>query len=264
MTIRPDAEDDPEDVTEDAFLGGALSILQPRKGYRAGIDAVLLAAAVPVGAEQAERVLDAGAGAGVVGLCIARRVPTARVTLVENDPLLVELARANVTRNGLGERVTVIAADVTGPAAELTAAGLRPDSFEHVVANPPYHVEGRGRRPRHAIKAAAHAMPAGSLARWVRLLTRVAAPHGTLAIVHRPDALIELLRLLDGRFGGLEILSLHPRLGEPAVRIILRGRKGSRAPLALLPGLVLHEEDGNRFRPEIARVLRHGAALPLA
>jgi len=116
MTTRPDGEVGLQDVTEDAFLGGALSILQPRKGYRAGIDAVLLAAAVPVVENRVERVLDAGAGAGVVGLCIARRVSTAQVTLVENDPFLVELARANVARNSLRERVIVVAADVTGPA----------------------------------------------------------------------------------------------------------------------------------------------------
>ena len=264
MTTRPDGEVGLQDVTEDAFLGGALNILQPRKGYRAGIDAVLLAAAVPVVENRVERVLDAGAGAGVVGLCIARRVSTVQVTLVENDPFLVELARANVARNSLRERVIVVAADVTGPATDLAAAGLTPDSFEHVVANPPYHVEGRGRRPQHAIKANAHAMPEGSLARWVQFLTRVAAPHGTLTMVHRPEALPELLRLLEGRFGALEILPLHPRQGEPAVRIILRGKKGSRAPLVLKSGLVLHEEDGNGFRPDIARVLREGAALPLA
>lgn len=264
MTTPPDAGDGLEHATEDAFLGGALSVLQPRRGYRAGIDAVLLAAAVPVGTERIERVLDAGAGAGVVGLSIARRVATAQVTLVEKDQQLLELARANVIRNGLGDRVTVIAADVTGSAADLAAAGLPPDSFDHVVANPPYHVEGRGRRPRHAIKAVAHAMPAGSLGRWVQFLTRVARPGATLTIIHRPDTLTDLLRLLEGRFGELKILPLHPRSREPAVRIIIQGTKGSRAPLVLLPGLVLHEEDGGGFRPQVARVLRHGAALPLA
>lgn len=263
MTIRPERAG-PEEVSEDAFLGGALTILQPRHGYRAGIDAVLLAAAAPVAERRADRVLDAGAGVGVVGLCIARRVPTAHVTLVESEPQLVALARENVARNGLEERVTVIAADVTGPAAGLAAAGLAPDSFDHVVANPPYHVEGRGRRPRLSIKAAAHAMPAGSLARWVRFLTRVAVAGGTLTMVHRPDALADLLRLLEGRFGALKIRPIHPRAREPAVRIIVQGKKGSRAPLTLLSGLVLHEGDDSRFRPEVANILRHGAALPLA
>lgn len=251
------------EVTEDAFLGGALSVLQPRHGYRAGIDAVLLAAAAPVGDRAGEQVLDAGAGVGVVGLCIARRVPTSRVALVESEPQLVLLARENVARNDLDARVAVIAADVTGRATVLAASGLTPDSFDHVVANPPYHVEGRGRRPRHPIKAAAHAMPEGVLQRWVQFLTRVTAPGGSLTMVHRPEVLAELLPLLDGRFGALSILPLHPRVGAPAVRILVQGRKGSRAPLRLLSGLVLHE-DGNRFRPEVANILRQGAALPLS
>ena len=261
MTTRID-EVSAREVSEDAFLDGALTVVQPHRGYRAGIDAVLLAAAAPVGQKQGERVLDAGAGVGVVGLCIARRAPAARVTLVENEPELVALAHGNVSRNGLGERVSVIDADVTGSAAALAAAGLSADSFEHVVANPPYYTEGYGRRSRHAIKAAAHAMPAGSLAHWVKFLTRAATSSGSLTMVHRPDVLPSLLGLLEGRFGALKILPLHPRSGEAAVRILIQGRKGSRAPLKLLPGLVLHEKD-NRFRPDVARILRDGAALPL-
>jgi len=251
------------DVTADAFLGGSLEVLQPRAGYRAGTDAVLLAAAAPVGAATSERVLDAGAGVGVVGLCIARRVSTAHVTLVESEPQLAALARHNVARNALESRVTVIEADVTGRAAALAAAGIAADAFEHVVANPPFHVEGRGRRPRHPIRAAAHAMPADALGRWVQFVVRVASPGGSMTMIHRPDVLPDLLSLLDGRFGALKILPLHPRAGEPAVRILVQGRKGSRAPLTLLSGLVLHNAD-NSFRPEMAAILRHGAALALA
>lgn len=250
-------------MTEDAFLGGALTILQPRAGYRAGIDAVLLAAAVPVQSGANERVLDAGAGVGVVGLSIARRVPSARVDLVESEPRLVALARENIVRNDLQERVEIIAADVAGPAAALAAAGLAAEAYAHVAVNPPFHVEGRGRRPKHAIKAAAHAMPAGSLGRWIRFLTRVAAPGGSFTMVHRPEILPELLPMLDGRFGAIKVLPLHPRAGEPAVRILVQGRKGSRAPLTLLSGRVLHNGD-NSFRPEISDVLRRGAALALA
>src|SRR5690606_4473512 len=158
-------------------------------------------------------------------------------------------------RNGLENRVAVVEADVTGRAAALAEAGLLPDRFDHVVTNPPYYVEGRGRRPRHPIKAAAHAMPEGVLSRWLQFLPRVAAPGGSLTIVHRPDVLPELLPLLDGRFGALKVLPLHPRAGEPALRILIQGRKGSRAPLKLLPGLVLHE-DGHQFRPEVAEILR--------
>ncbi|MCL4766879.1 MAG: methyltransferase [Hyphomicrobiaceae bacterium] len=261
MTTRPE-ESGSSDVTEDAFLGGALTILQPRAGYRAGLDAVLLAAAAPAGSGAGERVLDAGAGVGVVGLCIARRVSSARVTLIESEPRLVALARDNVVRNGLEARVEVIAADLTGRASALAAAGLASDAFEHVVANPPFHIEGRGRRPRHPIKAAAHAMPADGLDRWVRFLARVAAPGGSLTMIHRPDVLPDLLSLLVGRFGSLKVLPVHPRAGAHAVRMLVQGRKGSRAPLTLLSGLVLHRDDGG-FRPEVADILRIGTALAL-
>lgn len=251
-----------DDVTEDAFLGGALSLFQPRQGYRAGLDAVLLAAAVPVRGEAPERVLDAGSGVGVVGLCVARRVPATNVALVENEPRLAALARRNVLHNDLADRVEVVEADVTAPGSVLEALGLKSDAFDHVVANPPYHEEGRGRRPKHPIKAAAHAMPAEDLQRWVQFLTRVAAPGGSLTLIHRPDVLPHLLPVLKGRFGGLKILPIHPRVSEPAVRVIVQGRKGSRAPLAILPGVVLHDEN-NRFRPEIVDILRNGAGLPI-
>jgi len=263
MMMSLPEEVSPADETEDAFLGGALKVLQPRAGYRAGIDAVLLAAAVPASTRSGERVLDAGAGVGVVGLCIARRVPTAHVTLVESAPQLVALARRNVERNELESRVQVIAADITDRATALSAAGIVAEAFEHVVANPPFHVEGHGRLPKHAIKAAAHTMPAGGLGRWVQFLVRVTAPGGSMTMIHRPEVLPNLLSLLDRRFGALKVLPLHPRAGDPAVRVLVQGRKGSRAPLTLLSGLVLHNQD-NSFRPEISDILRHGAGLALA
>lgn len=248
------------DATDDAFLGGLLQILQPRAGYRAGLDAVLLAAATPVRA--GERVLDAGSGVGVVGLCVAARVSRALVTLVDREPELVALAERNIARNALQGRVEVVEADVTGPAGTLMDAGLGPETFAHIVINPPFHVEGHGRRPRNAIKAAAHAMPAGHLARWVAFAARVARPDGTLTIIHRADATTELLGRIDGRFGALRLLPIYPRAGAPASRVLLQGKKGSRAPLTLLPGLILHGDD-NQFRPNVAGILRHGEALDL-
>lgn len=243
--------------TEDAFLGGALRVLQPRGGYRAGLDAVLLAATLE--AKGGERVLDMGAGVGVVGLAAARRLSDIEVTLVERDPLLAALARSNIALNGLAERVGVVVADVTRPlreAPELT------ERFAHVLANPPYHIEGRGTPAVEPQKAAANAMPAGAIERWVRFAAAMLRPGGTLTLIHRPDALHALLAALAGRLGGVTLLPLHPRSGEPASRLIVRAVKGSRAGLELRPGLVVHNAD-HGFRPRIEAVLRHGAALDI-
>jgi len=248
------------ELTDDAFLGGRLRLLQPKAGYRAGLDAILLAAAVPAAGAGRVRVLDAGAGVGAAGLAVAARVPDAEVVLVEIDPNLVELARDNVARNGLASRARVIAADIFSPAADLAAQGLEPRSFDCVLANPPYLEEGRASQPADRAKASAHVMAPGGLERWARFLARMATPEGAVTLIHRADALADVLVALGRRFGGLNVLPIHPRAGDPARRILVGGRKGSRAPVRLLSGLVLHGA-GHGFLPELDAVLRDGAPL---
>jgi tRNA1(Val) A37 N6-methylase TrmN6 len=247
-------------VTDDAFLGGMLRILQPLDGYRAGLDAILLAAALQ--AKQGEQVLDVGAGVGAVGLALARRLAEVEVTLVERDGGLVGLARCNIDRNGLAGRACVLTADVTRPLGEMPELSGRAESFDHALANPPYHEPGRGTAAGAPLKAAANAMSAGALERWLRFMAAMVRPGGTVTLIHRPDALQELLTAFGRRFGGVIILPIHPRHAEPASRLLLRAIKGSRAGLEMLPGLILHGAD-NRFRPEIEAILRHGAALDL-
>ena len=249
-------------VTDDAFLGGDLRILQPKEGYRAGIDAVLLAAAAPTRTSRKERVLDIGAGVGVVGLAIARRAPRADVTLVEREASLCELALANIERNGLDGRVRVLQADVSRRLDDLPE--LRPDaeSFDHVLANPPYNPEGAGTVSIEALKAAANVMPGGNLARWARFMAAMARPGGSATMIHRADAVGEVLSAFAGRFGGLLVFPIYPREGKSAIRVLVQGTKGSNASVELRPGLVLHGA-GNRFRPEVEAVLRHGAGLSL-
>ena len=142
--MAADAPNEP--VTDDAFLGGALSILQPKSGYRAGIDGIVLAASVPTG--DGDAVLDVGAGVGVVGLAVARRLAHARVSLVERNPRLAELARSNIERNTLAGRVQLIEADITRPSVEGVMPGAATGTFDHVLANPPFHIEGRGTAAR--------------------------------------------------------------------------------------------------------------------
>jgi tRNA1(Val) A37 N6-methylase TrmN6 len=248
--------------TDDAFLGGALQILQPKSGYRAGLDAVMLAAAVPLAAAGSMRVLDIGAGVGTAGLCLARRAESAEVTLLEREPALAHLAAENVQRNGLGSRVRVVQAEVGLSAAGLQALDLAPESFDQVMANPPFHARDAGTPAPDALKAGAQAMPQEDLERWVRFMARMAGPGGGATVIHKAEALGHLLGLLEGRFGALKVLPLHPRAAAPAHRVIVQGIKGSRASLTLLPGFVLHGA-GDAFTPAAQAILRAGAALPM-
>lgn len=252
------------ELTDDAFLGGSLRILQPRDGYRAGMDAVLAAAAVPAAATiPGLQVLDVGAGVGVLGLCVARRLPNANVTLVEIDPELAQIAAENASRNGLASRTNVIVADATGggPAFDhaLGHGGLSA-AFQHVVSNPPYAVEGEGTLSPELRRARAHSIPPDGLDGWIRFMTTACANGGTLVMINRTEAMPDVLHALDRRFGATEILPLHARAGEPARRFIVRAIKGSRAPLRLLAGRVIHSA-GQDYAGDIEAVLRTGAPL---
>lgn len=268
LDARADAASATPEVSEDAFLGGQLMLLQPVRGYRAGMDAVLLAAAAICKSGNC-RVLDLGAGVGTVGLCIARRMPLSNVTLLERQQVLVGLATQNIARNGLGERARVVCGDVTGPAAELAAAGIAEGGFELVVANPPYFDAGAGTRSPEPIKATSHEMEAaqdsaggGGLERWARTMARAVRPGGGMVLIHTAEALPAIYAAMGGRFGGLIVRPVHPKAGEPAHRVLVSGVKGSRAKARLLDRLVLHGADGS-FTREAEAVLRHGEALAM-
>ncbi len=250
----------PAAITTDDFLGGRIGVLQPKGGHRAGSDAVFLAAAVP--ARAGMRALDVGAGVGVAGLCVLARVLNIELTAVEIDGKLCALAANNASRNGFGGKVSVVNADVTAPGKTLRAAGLLSESYDQVIANPPFHAEGKVRAAPDRGRATAHVMDRGGLAAWVRFFAAMAAPQALLTLIHRPDRLAELLRLLEGRFGDIAVFPLFPKQGEPATRIIVQAEKGSRAGLSLLPGLVLHQENGS-YTAEAEAVLRGGEALDL-
>ncbi len=266
-----------DEVTSDAFLGGAVQLCQPRHGYRAGLDAVLLAAAAQsvcneharlcdrngkTRADQQLNVLDVGAGVGTVGLCLARQRETTSVVLYERDPELVQLARQNIDRNNLNNCVRGVVGQVGCSDIELNELGLAPNSFDVVLANPPFHHAEKGTTPQSDKKAAAHQMQDFGLDHWCRFLVRMAKAEGWLVIVHKMEALDELLLSLKTRAGGLHILPIYPRSGSSAHRVIVAGRKGCRSNLKMLPGLVLHEE-GNGFTPATEAILRHGAALDI-
>jgi tRNA1(Val) A37 N6-methylase TrmN6 len=246
------------DATEDAVLGGRLTLRQPRRGHRFGHDAILLAAATP--AHPGEHAVDFGAGVGAAGLALAARMPGVRVTLAEIDPALVALAADNIRRNGLADRVRAIVLDVTAGARAFAAAALPPGSAARVLMNPPFN-EPKSRASPDAARRRAHV--SAGVAPWLRSAERLLRRGGTVTLIWRADGLADVLAALAHGFDAVAVQPVHPRADVPAVRVLVRAVKGSRAPLALLPGLVLAAADG-RPSEETEAVLRHGAALPLA
>ena len=246
-------------TTIDHLLDGRLVLEQPSRGFRASIDAVLLAAAVGSGLEAAGssarvEVLDAGCGVGTATLCLARRKAAFAVTGLEIEPATASLARDNVARNSLDDQASIELGDVLDP-----PISLRHRQFAAVMTNPPFNPTS-GQVAGDGARALATSDAAGPVA-WLGACLKRLAPGGQLVVVHRADRLPAVLASLDRVAGQIEIIPFWPRAdGKPAKRVVIRCRKGRRAPTALLPGLVLHETTG-KFTPMAEAILRDGAGL---
>ncbi len=249
-----------DELTDDAFLGGKLHCLQPAKGYRSGLDAVFLAAVIP--AQPGETTLEAGSGSGIASLCLAATVKNLKVVGLEINPHSIELAHRNAARNGFEKNSTFVEGDLSKSFKDLEQKGIVQNLYDHVFANPPFFAEDAAQMSPDAGKAKANIMGTEGLDRWLKFLTAVVKPHGTITIIHRAEALAKLTASFEGRAGGLKIYPLFPRAHMPASRLIVQGVKGSRAQSTLLPGQIMHQADGS-FTPEVQAILRDGKRLKI-
>ena len=242
-------------TTEDALFAGKLSLLQPASGHRAGTDAVLLAAATP---PDARKIADLGASTGVVGLRAAQMNADARITLIERDSEIARIAQENTRRNGLSGRVVVREADVFRLGKEVD---LR-EAFECILTNPPFFNAGDIRVSANPGRADAHVLD-GTLADWMKNAVTLLAPKGRLILIHRADALEEVMQACARRLGEIRLRFIHKDEQSPAIRVLLSARKGSRAPLAILPPVFLHAADGC-FLPDIEAIHRGEGRLDMS
>lgn len=240
-------------TTQDSFLGGRLTLRQPAKGYRAGPDAVLLAASVP--ASSGESVLELGCGVGAALLCLGSRVQNLDLTGVEIQPDYADLARENA-----GEIAQIVTSDLM----EMPLS-LRDRQFHHVIANPPYYLGKR--RKRSDVRGRELAFTEETpLASWVEIAAKRLRPKGVFSLVQDIERLPDVLAATFPLLGSLEVLPICPRHGRRAQRFLLRGRKGGRAEFMLHPPLILHQGaahtiDQDSYTPEVKSILRDGEAL---
>ena len=245
------------DLSIDAFLGGALQIAQPVKGYRAGVDPVLLAASVQ--ASKGQRVLELGCGGGVASLCLGRRIEGLTLQGIEVQPAYAVLAAQNAERNGIDLQITC--SDLSG-----LSEPLRSQQFDHIIANPPYFDRKR------SIAAMDVGRETGlgeitPLSAWIAVAAKRLAPKGQAHFVQRIDRLPEMLTAMGARLGSIEVQPLSARAGRAPHLVLVRAKKEGRADFRLHAPIVVHQgaaHDDNckDYNPLIEAVLRAGASLP--
>ena len=241
-------------TTTDAFLGGRVCVRQPAKGFRSGVDAVLLAAAVP--AKTGERVLELGCGAGVALMCLAARVDGLALDGVERQAELAELAQENVKPTG----ARIWEADL----AEMPL-DLRQISFDHVFANPPYFSTFSGDTGDNPIRAGSR-HETTELSQWAKVAMRRLRTGGSLTFIQRADRTLDMIQCLGQGVGDVCILPIVARDGRDAKLVIVSARKGSKAPFRLLSPLVMHDgpkhmSDSDDYSPSARAILADAAPL---
>ena len=240
-------------TTTDLFLGGQVKAVQPAKGYRAGIDAVLLAASVP--AKTGETVLELGCGVGVASLCLAARIAGVAVTGVELQADYAALA----AQNGLN----VVNADL-----RALPADLRNRQFTHVMMNPPYFDRAAGSAAPN--KGRDIAMGGDTpLGDWIDVAAKRLAPKGYFTMILRIERLPEVLAALIGRLGSVVVRPIAAREGSAPHLFLLQARHSGRAPFRLMSPLVMHDgtmhdADRENYTPQVRQILRNGAGYALA
>jgi tRNA1(Val) A37 N6-methylase TrmN6 len=250
-------KDKDKETVPDRFLDGRLILQQRRQGYRAAMDPVLLAAAVPECTEG--KVLDLGCGVGTALFCYGKRMTEPALFGLELDGMAADLARQNARENNLADRTEIVTGDLLS-----MPKTLEPNSFDQVFANPPYLESQTGETSPIADRARSNVEGAARLKDWIRIMLKMTKPRGGLTLIHRADRLDDILALLYQKAGEIVVLPLWPRAGEPAKRVIVRARKGVRGSTTLLPGLALHgpvsDPDG-RYTREALAILRDGEKL---
>lgn len=241
------------DITLDTLLGGAIRLAQLAAGYRVAIDTVLLAASIT--ARPGARLADFGCGVGAASLCVAHRLTDCTIVGFERDGRSAALARQNFAANGMDGRLSIVEGSIAD--RDVVADG----TFDHVFANPPYLSATEGTRPAPARRAANFEGDI-DLGQWLDAMVSAVKPKGRVTLVHRADRIDEILAGFAGRVGELAVLPLWPKIGRPAKRVIVSGRRGVLGPAKLLAGIVLHEADGG-YTQEADAILCGGAAIAL-
>lgn len=247
------------EITEDALLNGRLRIRQPARGYRVNIDTVLLAAALPSARLRSDgmRVVEPCCGVAAALLAVAVEHPRhgqAEFVGIERDANYAALARENIALNGQAHCTRIIEAEALDPSADYGV-------FDYVLLNPPYDTAGEGRPPSEGKRAAYIADR--PIADWIKVWSNRMTAHASLTLIHRAHRLGEILTALEGRLGGVEVFPIRPSAAANASRVIVRARKGSRAPLKLFAGLDLHPSDDSKdkYTPETEAILRGEANI---
>ena len=241
----------------DAFIDGKISLFQPVSGYRANTDSILLAAAV--NAKKGERVLELGCGVGTVLFSLMSRVKGLHVVGIEAQKKYASLAVRNANYNSFeADIVTCDIASIPNTYKKL--------KYDHVVLNPPFFASKDSTPGSKSDQDMAKREQTLSLMDWMDIAIKRCSVKGEVVLIHQAERLVDITRIIGDRLGDIKILPISSFNGGEAKRILVKGKKGSSSPLAILAPLVMHEESRSpeptkKHTDKVEGILRKGHGI---
>lgn len=227
-----------ETETADDILGGRFKVLQKKKGYRFSIDAILLAHFV--GSGPSGRILDLGAGSGIIALLLLHLRPESRVVGLEIQPELADMAKRTLALNGMTDALTILEGD-----ARLIKELFPARSFDMVVFNPPYRRLSSGRINTDSQRARARHELLGSLDDFLQAAAFVLKPGGRVYAVYPVRRLVSLIsRMRQVRLEPKRCRIVYSSAESRGEFILVEGIAGGREELAMEPPLCIYERTG--------------------
>ena len=243
-------------TTENSFLDGKLNILQPVKGFRAGLDSVLLAASV--NAKPGEKVLEIGAGVGTVLFCLMNRISGLEATGIEIMEEYHSLSLINAQKNKIN--ANLILGDF------FTYGNLKKEIFDQIFFNPPYYPVSNYKISDNKLLEIAHIEYPGILKKMLTFALKRCKPYGYVTLIHRPSRISDILSIFKNVAGDIKILPIVSSNSKNASRMIIRARKSAKGDTKLLNPLYLYKdskkmEQKKQYTFEIQNILRNGHGL---
>lgn len=229
------------EFTKDSI--GNLKIYQPREGYRFSVDSILLAKFIDL--KRVKKIVDIGAGTGIIGLILAKRYPDSKIKMIEIQPELAKLASESIKLNSFTNRVEIICSD---------AKYFNETGYDLVVSNPPFRRPGTGKMSHLEKKAIARHELSLTVTDIAKISQKILKHRGRVCIIHIPERLTEIMRIMEKHM--LEIKRLrfvHSRKNTEAKMVLIEAVKGGRISLKVEPPFFIYDEFG-KYTEEMEKV----------
>ena len=227
-----------EDERIDDLQRNGYRIIQKKKGFCFGMDAVLLSGFAQV--KEGEAAVDLGTGTGIIPILLEAKTKGKHFTGLEIQEEVAEMAGRSVRLNQLEDRVDIVRGDIKEASRLFGKA-----SFDVVTSNPPYMNDNHGLKNPDLPKAIARHEVFCTLDDVCREASLLLKSGGRFYMVHRPHRLVEIITALKTyKLEPKRMKLVHPFADKEANMVLIEAVRGGKSMMKVEAPIIVYKEPG--------------------